>query len=739
MVDFTDTNGQIITDINKSNVEAFSDWLLSLPPKENVGRVYSFEDSCVLDVAANFNRLNDNAKYVFYQAAKNGSSRCLDSIITDMSPKSPEAFAWLVDRSGNETFSGATIFSRCVKDYENSDPDEVLDNLVAQLKYSKTPWYIGYSVPDKNKGVPLNLSSSEKNNLKTILDISLGENFLARLNNEQNNEYIQRKEASQYAAQQIMENLIKASCLDNCELGGFSGKTLREKVDASILAERGNAFKSRLKNMKPKFYSEPLVAAVVERGCFSEFYKDIPLEKITQNVVAAAFKSSHYRRVLTLADALKEKKKKGEKITAQEEKNAKLIDPSYLKLRDALVRLADKREIHDRNNHGEEKTLNQRYQELCCEIFSVKEFKDIPESYVPGLLQDTFEHTAKIDVLQGRGEKLGERALHAVFVKKENASLIEKLPDETRVIAGRYSYELGLQQRKYQEKGNKEQNNDIRVYAASLSLQKRKKFLQEKAAELENDRAKYENGKKALTDVQTLEKRYDEQIKILDNKITSAKAVEELNRAYVNIQGCFKDGKPNKHETDLIASVVEEKLGERYFQLSVPEQGSLPLFGRKAEAERRDNLERAIKTFNQGLKNIQPDGIDIKPYLGQVLSSDVFNRTRNDIFNAEKTKQDLRSDCKNKKNEILYSAGYPSARYIAEYEERDLLIKQELKKIKEKENKHREIFDEVIGHSGKSELKPVTKDMDKGTKMKVRAENKQIQDKLLAKQKQQRH
>lgn len=739
MADFADMNGQIITNINKSNVEDFNKWLLALSPTENVKYVYSFEDSSVLDVAANFNRLNDHAKYVFYKTAQNGSSRCIDSVITDMSRKSPEAFAWLVDCSGNETFSNAEIFNACIKDYENSDPDEILDNLAAQLKYSRTPWFVHYSVPQKNSGIPLTLVSSEKKILETILNISLNQEPFPRLHNEKDSDYNTRKEASQRAAKEIIDELIKASCLDNCELKGFLGKPLREKIEKSILGERGNDFEARLKNMDPKFYSEQLVASVVGRGCFSKLYKDIPIEKISKDAVANAFKGSRYRKVLTLADTLEEKKKNGEKTTAQEQKNAKLIDPSYLKLREALVRLADKREIHDRNNHGEEKTLNQRYQELCCEIFSVKEFKDIPQGYVSGLLKDTFEHTAKTDILQGRGAKLDRAALYAVFKKKENASLIEKLPEETRMIAGMSSYELGLQQKRFQEKDNKEQNNDIKVYAAKLSTQKRKKFLQEKAAELENDRKKYEKSKKALTDIQTLEARRDEQTKILDNEIASAKIVEELNHAYTRIQSCFKDGSPNKHETGLEASVVEQKLGDRSFPLSVPEQGSLPLFGRKAEAERRDNLERAIKTFNQKFQDTQKNGIDITPYLGHILSSDVFNRTRNDVFNAEKQKKDIHSDCENKKMEILHSSGYPSARDIVEYEARDLLITQELQKIKESENRHKEVFDKMLGHSGKSELKPVSKDMDKGEKMKIRAENKKIQDKLLAKQKQKSH
>ncbi len=328
----------------------------------------------------------------------------------------------------------------------------------------------------------------------------------------------------------------------------------------------------------------------------------------------------------------------------QKEKNAEINPTYYTNVRDALLREAENSQKYDASNYGKEMTLNKRYLSVVKEI---KGQSYNVEKNRASVLFDVFRKTAQQDIIAGRAAELDALALNVVLIADKDNYYIRKIPAE---VIQREKLDITSRQR---EILGVSQVNKMADYNAAS-------FAEQAAASKTLNRAEKDKVSSALdemisigtsklqSDKQKLEERSIDFNKLHElaneyNEVFAAKqTIQEIQQLYSRILSFLKDGKPNTQEKDIVdmkqvEKVVSDVLAGKSAQMTFPEQKSLPLlFGRKEEEQRRQQLDRAIRDFNEGLKNVNANREELKQYSGSILSSETLEKA---ALKEQETKQ----------------------------------------------------------------------------------------------------
>lgn len=309
------------------------------------------------------------------------------------------------------------------------------------------------------------------------------------------------------------------------------------------------------------------------------------------------------------------------------------IPQYYTNIRDALIRAAEKAPKYDASNYGKEMTLSKRMQSVIADIKG--QSYNVVEKNRASVLFEAFVTAAQKDITAGRAAELDATALEEVLCRDKDNYYIRKIPTE---VIQREKLNLTSQQR---EILGVSQVNKMADYSAAS-------FAEQAATSKTLNRAEKDKVSSALNEMisnkalklQSAKQKQEEknqddsklgELSIESNKAASAlKTIQEMQQLYTRILSSLKDGKPNTQEKDIInlkqaEKVISDVLAGKSAQMAYPEQKSLPLlFGRKEEEQRRKRLDRAIRDFNEGLKNVNANREELKQYSGNVLSKETL-------------------------------------------------------------------------------------------------------------------
>lgn len=129
-------------------------------------------------------------------------------------------------------------------------------------------------------------------------------------------------------------------------------------------------------------------------------------------------------------------KKDTSKAKTQTEKNVNIIPEDYKKVRDFLIK-----ESQNRNKNS----ANAGFQSVCCELFGVKSFDEIPEDSIIGLLADVNLKTAQNDILNGNAKNLSPQAMQLVLDTDKNGYYARKVSSQDIEAINRYSNKAKVQ------------------------------------------------------------------------------------------------------------------------------------------------------------------------------------------------------------------------------------------------------------------------------------------------------
>ena len=321
------------------------------------------------------------------------------------------------------------------------------------------------------------------------------------------------------------------------------------------------------------------------------------------------------------------------------------IPQYYTNIRDALIRAAEKAPKYDASNYGKEMTLSKRMQSVIADIKG--QSYNVVEKNRASVLFDAFVTAAQKDITAGRAAELDATALEEVLCRDKDNYYLRKIPAE---VIQRENLDLSSQQREILGVSQVNKMADYNAVsfaeqaATSKTLNRAEKdkvlsalneMISNKALKLQSDKQKQE------------EKNQDDsklrELSIESNKATSAlKTIQEIQQLHSRILSFLKDGKPNTQEKDIVdmkqvEKVISDVLAGKSAQMAYPEQKSLPLlFGRKEEEQRRKQLDRAIRDFNEGLKNVNANREELKQYSGSILSSETLEKA---ALKEQETKQ----------------------------------------------------------------------------------------------------
>ena len=150
-------------------------------------------------------------------------------------------------------------------------------------------------------------------------------------------------------------------------------------------------------------------------------------EQDKRNYISAAYRptfSSEYA------------KKDTSKAKTQAEKNVNIIPEDYKRIRDFLIK-----ESQNRNKNS----ANAGFQNICCELFGVKSFAEIPEGSIIGILADVNLKTAQHDVINGNAKNLSPQAMQQVLDTDKNGYYARKISTQDIEAINRYSDKAKVQ------------------------------------------------------------------------------------------------------------------------------------------------------------------------------------------------------------------------------------------------------------------------------------------------------
>ncbi len=492
--------------------------------------------------------------------------------------------------------------------------------------------------------------------------------------------------------------------------GKASGE-FRKLINESVFYNGNGKAQERLGKLKAEFYTPELLSEVLKK-----------------NYIPAA---SHIVRDTSRAKT-------------QAEKNVNILPPYYTKVRDALLRFAEKEEIHDRNNYGQLKSLTQRYQEMCARLTGARDWQSIPQEIKNGIMKDGYLYAAQKDIIDGNAGKLAAETLQMVLDGDRDNFYIRRIPQD---IIKQKGIKLDYSKQMVSALGDKDKvldsaRIDELVTRTDLTAKEKEALIQKEESREAGRRSTREFLEQEMAEYRQALEEKNVQSAETGKKHFIADSIRRIQSAYQNISKNFKDGQPNAAEAHLSAEAVERLIADRFegksAQLTRPEQKSLPLlFGRKEETNRREWLNNAVSDFNRTLDDImgaagRSDGYleEMQLLKGKVLAPETKEKANLEEKESQDKNQNLGMDFYFKYKDI------DRTRYQLD----GLNGKtEELAKAKENIAFYKKVLkdtaDDRLGFKDGEPLRPVTEEMSPEEKRSVRAQNKKVADKLSEKEK----
>lgn len=491
-----------------------------------------------------------------------------------------------------------------------------------------------------------------------------------------------------YRALEYVKRLVKNGSMINFKTSPQN----REIINSALL---GNDRIAVLEKVKPEYFNSDMVKAMLPKYGNALPYKDVS------------------------------------KAKTQAEKNANILPQGYHTFKKAVLHLVEQQNKYDRSNYGDERGLNERYLEVCKQLGLSDEHARNPKA-MAGL----YLETVRKDIEQGRLKRLDEKSLSDVL-KHDDGKYYAMLPKEfveknKRLVVSSLPEKLRLQ---LCEQNVAEMSYGIAALGnRNRTTAENKKIL----AALDEEQAKIAPRKKELSQYKTERENEKKQVETLSKisirKQETAQAVKWLQEAFAQINDYRKKGGSETEEAVLSQEAVEQVMADRLqgkkSVLQEPEQGSLPLiFGRKEEKERREKLSEKISQFNKLLDEAMPKIGE--RYSGKILSVTAYGDAVLSANVAEQEYSKANQDYWMRQNNI----GKYQDRKLDKLINRGNDIEQARARILKKEEDKKAAVMDIVGVPDKSALQAVPSDAEKTKKAQIRSKNKQVEDKLAAKEK----
>lgn len=431
----------------------------------------------------------------------------------------------------------------------------------------------------------------------------------------------------------------------------------------------------------------------------------------------------------------------------QAEKNANILPKSHTHLQGAFMYFTEKQNKYDSSDYGREKGLYTRFTELCKDMGISSELANNE------ILQNIGLQIATRDVKEGNAAKLNREMLEKVIANDKSGEIASNLPDDF-VEKNKGSL---LKISPYLRLRDSAINNmdatwtlPAVIESKEISLALKEKILAEaqkvnaaKAPEKEVLKQNIDGYLKEMTGATSRNTANTQNINDVND------AIYKINNAFNNIRRYIKkdkDGNPIPAEEYLSAGNLGRIITGKNPKVVLPTEGNLPLFGRGAEKERRENLEKAINAFNKTVQTCMPAlnkklydkksssyYTPAKEFLGDKILTDKAS------FWLRRSETDCRTDFDKTRDSLEQKYGrYEVKQNALEIMERtDRILADTLNNLNSLKSAMKESAHELSGvkaAEGQSKLQADDHKLEREDKAAVRQANKAIVDPLAKKQ-----
>ncbi len=431
----------------------------------------------------------------------------------------------------------------------------------------------------------------------------------------------------------------------------------------------------------------------------------------------------------------------------QAEKNANILPKSHTHLQGAFMYFTEKQNKYDSSDYGREKGLYTRFTELCKDMGISSELANNE------ILQNIGLQIATRDVKEGNAAKLNREMLEKVIANDKSGEIASNLPDDF-VEKNKGSL---LKISPYLRLRDSAINNmdatwtlPAVIESKEISLALKEKILAEaqkvnaaKAPEKEVLKQNIDGYLKEMTGATSRNTANTQNINDVND------AIDKINNAFNNIRRYIKkdkDGNPIPAEEYLSAGNLGRIITGKNPKIVLPTEGNLPLFGRGAEKERRENLEKAINAFNKTVQTCMPAlnkklydkksssyYTPAKEFLGDKILTDKAS------FWLRRSETDCRTDFDKTRDSLEQKYGrYEVKQRALEIMERtDRILADTLNNLNSLKSAMKESAHELSGvkaAEGQSKLQAVDHKLEREDKAAARQANKAIVDPLAQKQ-----
>ena len=692
-------DGQVVSSITQDNAEAFRQWFWTEknPEMERGIHVLLTADDLlakILDTGAEEKKppLTDEQQKYLARAVANGRCGAQSAkILIDVAADYPLLLGRVNRIAGNRSMGGGRIYTHI---HDELEKRSLVDNLPAYHAILAD----GGVVHSPSAG---NIGRLSPQNRRLLDDIFNRSQYGA------NRGYSgygsrDRDDEMQNGATSFIRDILSAGQALNYEQ---ASPEFRKLINEAVFYD-GSRVREKLGRMKTKFYTPELLAEVLKK-------RYIPsMESVYNNT---------------------------EKAKTQAEKNANILPSYYTKVRDALLKFAEKEEIHDRQNYGQLKSLTQRYQEMCARLTGARDWQSIPQEIKDGVMKDGCLAAAQKDILAGNAEKLSAETLQTVLERDKDNFYIRRIP---QAIIKQKGLKLNYSKQLVSAMEDKDRVLDTAridelVTRTDLPLRDKEDLIRKEESREADRRPTREFLEREMAEYhQAVEEKNAQSVETAKKHFV-ADSIRRLQNAYWNITKNFKDNQPNTAEAHLSAEAVERLIADRLegkdAQLSMPEQKSLPLlFGRKEEDNRRRWLNTAVSDFNRTLDDIMRGPEDylkeMQPLKGKILAPETKEKTKLEEEESQRITQKLGMEFYNK-----YKETDRSRRQLEGLNRKT----EELAKAKENiafyKKALKDVADNRLGLKDGEPLRPVSEEMSPEEKRAVRRQNREVKDALAEK------
>lgn len=692
-------DGQVVSSITQDNAEAFRQWFWTEknPEMERGSHVLLTADDLlakILDTGAEEKKpplTNEQQKYLARAVADGRCGAQSAKILIDVAADYPLLLGRVNRIAGNRSMGGGRIYTHI---HDELEKRSLVDNLPAYHAILAD----GGVVHSPSTG---NIGRLSPQNCRLLDDIFNRSQYGA------NRGYSgygsrDRDDEMQNGATSFIRDILSAGQALNYEQ---ASPEFRKLINEAVFYD-GSRVREKLGRMKTKFYTPELLAEVLKK-------RYIPsMESVYNNT---------------------------EKAKTQAEKNANILPSYYTKVRDALLKFAEKEEIHDRQNYGQLKSLTQRYQEMCARLTGARDWQSIPQEIKDGVMKDGCLAAARKDILAGNAEKLSAEMLQTVLDRDKDNFYIRRIP---QAIIKQKGLKLNYSKQLVSALEDKDRVLDTAridelVTRTDLPLRDKEDLIRKEESREADRRPTREFLEREMAEYhQAVEEKNAQSVETAKKHFV-ADSIRRLQSAYWNITKNFKDNQPNTAEAHLSAEAVERLIADRLegkdAQLSMPEQKSLPLlFGRKEEDNRRRWLNTAVSDFNRTLDDIMRGPEDylkeMQPLKGKILAPETKEKTKLEEEESQRITQKLGMEFYNK-----YKETDRSRRQLEGLNRKT----EELAKAKENiafyKKALKDVADNRLGLKDGEPLRPVSEEMSPEEKRAVRRQNREVKDALAEK------